>query len=479
MLKKTLIAGLVAVGITPIAALWPAPKELTTGTQTLFIDPAVNFTYNGKAVNLSSPGSSCVASAVFTNVGTPGQTSSKSDCTIPHGQLPNSTIIIQGGISRAVTALFKNNFVPWKLRERGSNFEPALNASRRNIIKLVEITQTKKDTTFKPADGSVDESYQLDVSKTGKVTLKAASSYGVLHGLESFAQLFFQHSSGKHWYTPSAPITITDEPKFPHRGMLFDVARNWFEVDDIKRTIDGLAMSKMNRLHLHITDSQSWPLEIPAFPHLAEKGAYHKGLTYSPADLDSIYYYGLARGVEVIMEIDMPGHIGVVQLAYDNLITAYDAKSYDFWCAEPPCGAFRLNSTDVYDFLGKLLDDILPRISPYTQYFHTGGDELNVQDYKIDPTVKSNSTKVIKPLLQKFIDYAHKKIRKEGLTPFVWEEMATDWSLDLGSDVVVQSWLGGSAVKDLAEKGHKVIDSNYNYWVCIEQVKGLFIKRFF
>lgn len=79
-----------------------------------------------------------------------------------------------------------------------------------------------------------------------------------------------------------------------------------------------MSWSKMNRLHLHVIDSQSWPLEVPALPRLAEQGAFRKGLTYSPGDVAAIYEYATHRGVEVIMEIDMPGHMGPVQLAYDD-----------------------------------------------------------------------------------------------------------------------------------------------------------------
>ncbi|KAL6351700.1 hypothetical protein LRP88_15017 [Fusarium phalaenopsidis] len=115
----------------------------------------------------------------------------------------------------------------------------------------------------------------------------------------------------------------------------------------------------------------------------------------------------------------MPGHIGVVELAYKDLIVAYDAKPYDQYCAEPRCGAFRLNSTAVYSFLDTLFGDLFPRIAPYTAYFHTGGDELKENDSNLDPDIRSNDTKVLSPLLQKFVSYTHKKVRTAGLTPLI------------------------------------------------------------
>lgn len=462
MLRKAPLAVAVALVLAPAHALWPAPQKLSTGHDVFYIDERVSVTYNGQAVRWTSPG----RAAHHAETRVTEQLPCNYDYSPPTGFRFDSKDIVRSGVSRAFKAIFKQNFVPWKLRPRHSDFEPDVRGSKR-WIKSVDIRQTERDSpqVFRPRPGDVDESYSLDVSRDGRVTLQCKSSTGCLYGLESLVQLFFKHSSGGLVYTPYAPVSVHDAPKFPHRGLLLDVARMWFPVEDIKRTIDAMSWNKMNRLHLHITDSQSWPLEIPALPRLAEKGAYRKGLSYSPKDIAAIYEYAIHRGVEVIMEVDMPGHIGVVDLAYDDLVVAYNEKPYQWWCAEPPCGAFRLNSTKVYDFLDTLLDDLLPRIAPYSAYFHTGGDELNKNDSKLDPGVGTNDSTVIAPLLQKFIDHVHGKVRKAGMTPFTWEEMVTDWNQTLGRDVVVQSWLGNSAVKKLAEAGHRVIDSNYNFWV--------------
>ncbi len=181
-------------------------------------------------------------------------------------------------------------------------------------LHALQIVQTSKDnsSTYKPLDGQVDESYRLALTIDGTATLTANTSTGVLRGLESFTQLFYQHSAGPFWYTPYAPVSIQDAPKYAHRGILLDVSRNFYPVDDLLRTIDGLAWNKMNKLHIHATDSQSWPLAIPAMPELAEKGAYRPDYTYSPDDVQTIQVYGASRGVEIIFEIDMPGHMGAV-----------------------------------------------------------------------------------------------------------------------------------------------------------------------
>lgn len=236
-------------------------------------------------------------------------------------------------------------------------------------------------------------------------------------------------------------------------------------MQDILRTIDALAWNKFNRIHIHMTDSQSWPVEIPALPELAQKGSYAKGLTYSPNDISTVQKWALQRGIQVIFEFDMPGHTTSVGLAYPNLIAAANAHPWNDYCAEPPCGSLQLNNPDVSKFLEKLFNDLLPRVKPYSSYFHTGGDEVNKNTYLLDPTVKSNDPAVLKPLIQKFLDRNHDQIRKVGLTPIVWEEMLLEWDLTLGKDVVVQSWLSDESVAKIISKGHKTIAGNYNYWV--------------
>jgi hexosaminidase len=374
--------------------------------------------------------------------------------------------VVKAGVSRTLAGIFDTKFVPWKLHKPGSDFEPDLSQGQTWIKKL-EIVQTGKDepSAFKPLAGEVDESYNLTVSTEGDVKLTAVSSIGVLRGLETFSQLFYHHSSGKAWYTPFAPVSVQDAPKFPHRGVMMDTARHFFPVPDILRTIDAMSWNKLNRLHVHVTDSQSWPLEIPSMPEVSAKGAYHPSQTYSPADIDHIQKYGAARGVEVYFEIDMPGHIGVVALSHPELIVAYNELPYHWWCAQPPCGAFKLNNTAVDAFLEKLFDDLLPRLAPYAAYFHTGGDELNRNDSMLDEGIRSNSSEVLQPLLQKFIDEQHARVRKHGMTPVVWEEIPLEWNVTMPTDTVVQSWLGGDSVKKLTGKGFKVIDSNYNFWV--------------
>jgi hexosaminidase len=457
---------LAVIALHPVAAIWPAPQSFTKGSQVLYLHQNIRITYNGAFVRWSSSREhGCLAEDLDTEYWMSQQVS------YTYGYSPSSLTskeVVQAAVSRTLAGIFNSKFVPWQMHKPGSKFEPDL-AQGQKWLQTLQIVQTGEDqpSAFKPLAGEVDESYNLTVSAEGDVQLTAVSSIGVLRGLETFSQLFYQHSAGTFWYTPYAPVAIQDAPKFPHRGIMLDTARHFFPVDDILRTIDAMSWNKMNRLHVHVTDSQSWPLVIPALPEVSEKGAHHPSLTYSPQDVQRIQTYGAQRGVEVYFEIDMPGHIGVVSLSHPELIVAYNEQPYYWWCAQPPCGAFKLNNTGVDAFLKTLFDDLLPRLAPYSAYFHTGGDELNKNDSMLDEGIRSNDSAVLQPLLQKFIDTQHARVRAAGLTPMTWEEIPLDWNVTMDKDTVVQTWLGGESVKKVTELGHKVIDSNYNFWVSI------------
>ena len=374
--------------------------------------------------------------------------------------------VVDAAIDRTKDRLFNEKFIPWKFHPRNTNFEPSEDTNE-SYISQIKLLQNAPDPVnmFKVLDGELDESYSLAITVDSQATITSSTTVGILRALETLVQLFYQHSGGGI-YTTSAPVYIEDAPKFAHRGLNLDVSRNYYAPSDIMRTIDALAWNKFNHLHLHATDSQSWPLEIPALPKLAGKGAYKKGLSYSPDVLAGIQEYGASRGVQVSIEIDMPGHTSSIGLAYPDLIAALNVQpDWNTYSAEPPTGQLKLNSSSVYGFLDTLWSDLLPRVSLYTAYFHTGGDEVNANAYLLDEGVRSNDSTVIQPLLQKFVDFNHQRVRAAGLTPIVWEEQLLQWNLTLGSDVVIQTWLSDDSLARAVAKGHKALFGNYNYWV--------------
>lgn len=373
--------------------------------------------------------------------------------------------VVDYAIRSTWDTIFKQGFYPWKFHSRG--WEEPVQGERAKYIDRVELRLLASDPedVAKARVGDVDESYTLSVTGAGVASIAANSSIGIARGLTTFTQLFFQSSDGKRSYTPLAPVAITDEPLFEHRGINLDVSRTFIPVPDIKRQIDAVAYSKMNRLHLHATDSQSWPLEIPSLPDLARKGAYRPDYVYTTADFADLQRHAALQGVQLITEIDMPGHTSSIWYSAPELIAAYNQQpDWDTYAAEPPSGTLKLNSPAVSKFLDTLFKDLMPRVAPYTSYFHTGGDEVNLNAYTLDSSVNSSDASVLQPLMQAFVSANHARVRAQGLTPIVWEEMLLVWNLTLGSDVIVQSWQSDDAVLSIVESGHKALVGNYEYW---------------
>ena len=468
-------------------ALWPLPTTYEHGNTVLWIPKDAEFYWHETgARNVGSiadkvPGQFIIALDSNRNVHSQDKghgelklrkqftvNPSDADSYRRTGEGISGDDIIDYAVKSAWNTIFNRNLYPWKFHPRNwKEPEPSADYRAARISRIdIRILSTDPSDLAKPFAGDIDESYSLELSEQGEVTITANTSIGIARGLTTFTQLYLIHSNGKDAYTPLAPVKIFDAPKFQHRGINLDVSRNFFPVEDIKRQIDAMAFNKMNRFHLHVTDSQSWPLQIPALPDLSAKGAYRPDLVYTAADFRELQRHAAIQGVEMITEIDMPGHTSSIHHAYPELIAAFNVQpGWNGVAAEPPSGTLKLNSTAVYDFLKTLLDDLLPRVTPYSRFFHTGGDEVNRNAYKLDDTVKSSDFAVLQPLMQKFVDRNHDQVRASGLTPVVWEEMLLQWNLTLGKDVIVQSWQSAEAAAEIVQRGHKALVGSYNYWV--------------
>ncbi|KAK2789557.1 N-acetyl-glucosamine-6-phosphate deacetylase [Emmonsiellopsis sp. PD_33] len=454
------------------SAIWPEPREFKHGNTTVWLSPSAEFNYQpvgaedvrGRTDYFSTY---VDLEEVFDFLQAPWFIKNKTADRV----VPSVQKIIKKAIKRTGKEIFRSKFVPWKFHPRNKPFEPSPDGPDA-VIRQVIITEAP---TCQPRAETrdfihEDESYTIEISANGTANIATKSSIGTIRALQTFKQLFYTHSSGSGFYTPYAPLSISDAPKWGHRGLNIDIARNAYAPADIKRTIDAMASAKMNRLHIHATDTQSWPLDIPAMPELAAKGTYHSSMIWSSANLWDVQMHGLERGVSVFIEIDMPGHTGSIGYAFPDLVAAFQEEEWEKYALQPPSGQIKLNSTGVDEFLDKLMSDLLPRISPFTRYFHTGGDEFNLNTYLLEKSVNSNKEEVLKPLLQSIVSRLHTAIRKAGLTPIVWEELAADWDLTLSSspehkeDIIVQAWRNSSAVKQVLEQGYRTIFGSGDAW---------------
>ncbi|KAL9595170.1 MAG: hypothetical protein Q9179_005093 [Wetmoreana sp. 5 TL-2023] len=226
-----------------------------------------------------------------------------------------------------------------------------------------------------------------------------------------------------------------------------------------------MAANKLNRLHIHASDAQSWPLEIPSLPDLAMKGAYSHAQIWRTEDLEAVQLHGTYYGVQVFTEIDLPGHTTSIGNAYPYLVTAKDVP-WPGYALEPPSGQLRLNSSEVPPFIQTLLDDLLSRTSRHSSLFHLGGDELNMNAYRLDPTVNSSSYQILQPLVQAFINHVISIATAHSLTVIMWEEMVLDWNLTLPQDVIIQTWRGSDddALGTILNKGYKTLFGSNAHW---------------
>ena len=355
------------------------------------------------------------------------------------------------------------NIVPRKFYPRGVPFEPDPTMPRHSIREIA--LRSFKHRRPKNGDKKSDEAYSLHISKDGKIQIDFENIKGGQLALQTLSQLFYRHSTNKDLtYTPLAPVRISDNPIFEHRGLNLDISRNQIFPEDVIRTIDGMAMCKLNRLHLHAADSQSWPLDIPALPKLAAKGAYEGAQIWTAERLQEVQEYGRERAIEVYLEIDLPGHVTAISMAFPDLVVAANHDDWPRYALEPPAGQLKLNSSDVYTFLDTLFADLLPRVSLFSKLFHFGGDEVNCASYLLEPDVNSSSHAALKPLVQNLMTYLHQVADTHAMKPVLWEEMVLDWNLTLPSTTLIQTWRSKTSLADVVARGRRALFGPNPFW---------------
>jgi N-acetyl-beta-hexosaminidase len=174
---------------------------------------------------------------------------------------------------------------------------------------------------FFSAQLETDESYTLDIpaSANGQISITAPTVYGAMHALETLSQLVTYDFDTEGYAVAAVPWSIADAPRFPHRGLMVDTARHFETLSAIRGMIDSLPYSKINVLHWHMSDSQSFPMESKTHPRLW-KGAFSDQERYTQADIASVVEYARLRGVRVMVEFDMPGHAGSWCKGYPEVI---------------------------------------------------------------------------------------------------------------------------------------------------------------
>lgn len=291
----------------------------------------------------------------------------------------------------------------------------------------------------------MDESYNLTIAAE-KRQLQANSIWGILRGLETFSQLVWVHPSGEVVINETR---IEDAPRFAHRGLLIDTARHYLPVNVLYQVLESMAYNKMNVLHWHIVDDQSFPYYSQTFPELSGKGAYDPAThIYTPEQVLGVIYYARDFGIRVVPEFDSPGHSQSWGKSQPNLLT----ECYSNGKFNGNYGPINPTNEDNYPFIKKLWTE-LKQVFP-DKYIHLGGDEVNFYCWTTNPDItawmaKNNITGDYAKLEQYYIQKVINISNEVGFSYIVWQEVI-DNGIKAKEDTVVEVWLP-PADKELAK----------------------------
>jgi hexosaminidase len=342
------------------------------------------------------------------------------------------------------------------------------------------------------------EGYHLSVRDSG-VKISANKPAGLFYGMQTLFQLLPKDIESKQlqeniiWQIPV--LEITDYPKLAWRGLMFDVARHFFSVDEVKQYIDAMAKYKYNVLHLHLTDDEGWRIEIKGFPKLTEVGAWNVkrigefgdfippkpdeprnyGGFYTQDDIKELVSYAKDRFINILPEVDVPGHSLAAIASYPELSCTPEAVNYkvrsgekimDWSGGAPPkalidntlCPANEL----AYSFMDTVITQ-LAQLFPF-EYIHVGGDEAPINFWQKNPQIKALMLREGIQDITKVQGYFTRRIEKivesKGKKMMAWDEVLEG---GVSPTTAVMSWRGMKYGIEAAHNQHEVVMSPTTY----------------
>lgn len=328
------------------------------------------------------------------------------------------------------------------------------------------------------------EAYKLTVNEAG-INIAAADSTGFFYAIQTLKQLMphaiYNRNSAStaiDWTVPC--VEIADQPQLGHRGYMLDVARHFFSKTEVKRILDIMATYKMNRFHWHLTDDQGWRIDIPEYPKLAQVGAvrkgsfvnaggsskffddteYGRGMYYTLDDLREIVAYAKNLNIEIIPEIDLPGHMVAAVAAYPEF-SCDPTKKYEVRIdGGISKDVLNIGKDETIDFLKCVLGH-MAEVFPY-KYIHLGGDECPTDQWSKNADclkrVKDEGLAGVNELQSWLVEklglYLKEKYDKDIIC---WDELLAHWKSDNTVKPVIMAWNHINKSKDAADKGFKSI----------------------
>ncbi len=328
-----------------------------------------------------------------------------------------------------------------------------------------------------------EEGYELNVT-SDTVFIKYGDVFGLKHATTTFSQLVLLNKSA-HASTIHIPIVkIKDWPRFEHRGLLLDCSRHFFEKEVILKYIDLLALYKMNVLHWHLTEDQAWRIAIDKYPRLesvASKrtefdGSEYSGI-YSKEDIREIVKYATSQGIEVIPEIELPGHSQAAIAAYPHLsCTGKRVEVANDW------GVFKeiycAGNDSVFIFLEDVLTEVVDLFP--SKYIHIGGDEAPKSRWeecpKCQKRIETEGLKDEHELQSYFIKRIQSFLKSKDREIIGWDEILEG---GLAEGAVVQSWRGFEGGIAAAQQGNKVIMSPTSHAYLDYDLKSINLEKIY
>ncbi len=378
--------------------------------------------------------------------------------------MPCSVNLIEGkSIAKTLSYKF--------LKEQSLSAQADFEMFFEKIKKDIEITDTQQTLEIEwQKDAKMQkEAYELIIDE--KITITAASDSGFFYGIQTLKQIIYQYWIKKKLDLP--PIAINDKPSYKYRGYMLDVVRHFFSVADVKNILDILAVHKINKLHLHLTDDQGWRIEIKKYPLLTQVGAYRSGTLgdgvayggyYTQEDIAEIVNYAKQKCIEVIPEIDLPGHFTAAIASYPELsctaqkievATSFGIKS------DIACGGKDI----VYKFFEEVIEEIIPLFN--SDYIHIGGDEAPKSYWEsckdCQKKIKENNLSTTEELQGYMVNHIAAFIESKNKTAIVWNESLNSGMLR--ESVVCQYWSDGKMplrVLKGINSGRKTIISKFS-----------------
>ncbi|OJV22134.1 MAG: hypothetical protein BGO30_10480 [Bacteroidetes bacterium 41-46] len=358
---------------------------------------------------------------------------------------------------------FNINYLKGKL-ELATGYRLESKNRDENRISLMLVS----DQNIKP------EGYLLEVNPS-EIVIKATTSAGIFYGIQTLLQIVpasvysGRSTAADNWNIAS--VSIEDYPRFGYRGMMLDVSRTFFDAQTVKKYIEWLAHHKINTLHWHLTDDNGWRIEIKKYPLLTEKGAWRGenevlapafgsgkeryGGFYTQNEIKEIVKFAAERNIEIVPEIDLPGHSKAVTASYPNVACNHSDNSVsvqgegqNVWC---------VGKEENFKMLENIMKE-LAKLFP-GKYIHIGGDEVNYTAWDNCPSCAAlkerEGMKTNEELLNYFVRRMEKIVEKTGKKMAGWDEILDGG--DLHGETRVYAWRSVEKGIESVRKGQPTI----------------------